>query len=533
MASPTRSVDLFPGGTARLDALKTVTVSNGNNSKEVTLYAISGLAFNPSFGWFDKDGHYFAQDFSGFMRVIRDGFSLDNFAELTKIQKQAENDYLADIAKHLSHSYSTVLLQGGSVVDVLERKVLRNTDVLLQDGKIMAVASGLTAPAGAKVLDARGKTIIPGLWDMHGHLSKNDGLLNIAAGVTSVRDVGNSHDNIMEIAGLFNSDQLIGSRVYRAGFFDKQSEYSAGLSVNSLQEAHEKIDWFADNGYLQIKIYSSIDPSWVKPIAEHAHRRGMRLSGHVPAFMTARQAVEQGFDEIQHVNMLFLNFLAGTEVDTRTQLRFSLLGEKAGSLDLASKPVSDFIKLLADKQIVVDPTVATFRSLLLGQNKQIDPEFASIADHLPPAIVRQLKGASMNVASELQPAYQQSADAMLKMVKKLYDVGVPIVPGTDHIAGFTLHRELELYAQAGIPPLDVLRIASYEPARLVGAAYHSGSVDVGKDADLLLINGDPSTNMADIRKVAMVFKGKHYYKPDELYPVLGVTPFTSPIAFKP
>ena len=533
MASPTRSVDLFPGGTARLDALKTVTVTNGSNSKEVTLYAISGLSFNPSFGWFDKDGHYFAQDFSGFMRVIRDGFSLDNFAELTKIQKQAENDYLADIAKHLSHSYSTVLLQGGSVVDVLERKVLRNTDVLLQDGKIMAVASGLAVPAGAKVLDARGKTIIPGLWDMHGHLSKNDGLLNIAAGVTSVRDVGNSHDNIMEIAGLFNSDQLIGSRVYRAGFFDKQSEYSAGLSVNTLQEAHEKIDWFADNGYLQIKIYSSIDPAWVKPIAEHAHRRGMRLSGHVPAFMTARQAVEQGFDEIQHVNMLFLNFLAGTEVDTRTQLRFSLLGEKAGSLDLASKPVNDFIKLLADKQIVVDPTVATFRSLLLGQNKQIDPEFASIADHLPPAVVRQLKGASMNVAPELQPVYQQSADAMLKMVKKLYDAGVPIVPGTDHIAGFTLHRELELYAQAGIPPLDVLRIASYEPARLVGAAYHSGSISVGKDADLLLINGDPSTNMADIRKVALVFKGKHYYKPDELYPVLGVTPFTSPVAFKP
>ena len=122
---------------------------------------------------------------------------------------------------------------------------------------------------------------------------------------------------------------------------------------------------------------------------------------------------------------------------------------------------------------------------------------------------------------------------MLKMVKKLYDAGVPIVPGTDHIAGFTLHRELELYAMAGIPPLDVLRIASYEPARLVGAAYHSGSISVGKDADLLLINGDPTTNMADIRKVALVFKGKHYYKPDELYPVLGVTPFTSPVRFKP
>ncbi|HEX5792621.1 MAG TPA: amidohydrolase family protein [Rheinheimera sp.] len=527
LASPTSSVDLFPGGTAKLDKLKTVTIKNGNNSEEVTLYAISGLAFNPSFGWFDKDGHYFAQDFSGFMRVIRDGYSLENFAELTTIQKQAENDYLANIASHLSHRYDTVLLQGGTVVDVLQRKQLANTDVLVSQGKITAIGTKLAVPAGAKVVDVRGKTLVPGLWDMHGHLSKNDGLLNIAAGVTSVRDIGNSHDNIMEIDRLFNSDQLIGNRVYRAGFFDQQSEYSAGLSVKSLQEAHEKIDWFADNGYLQIKIYSSIDPKWVKPIAEHAHHRGMRLSGHVPAFMTARQAIENGFDEIQHVNMLFLNFLAGDDVDTRTQLRFSLVGEKAGSLDLTSQPVKDFIQLLAQKQITVDPTVATFRSLLLGQNKQIDPEFAMVADHLPPGVVRQLKGATMKVSAEMLPVYQQSADALVKMVKLLYDAGVPIVPGTDHIAGFTLQRELELYAQAGIPALDVLRIASLESARLVGAAHYSGSISVGKNADLLVIDGDPIKSISDIRKVALVFKGAHYYKPEELYPVVGVKPFTA------
>ena len=530
LASPTRSVDLFPNGTARLDALKTVTIRNGKKSEEVTLYAISGMAFNPSFGWFDKNGHYFAQDFGGFMRVIRDGFSLENFAELTAMQKQAENDYLADIARHLSHDYDTVLLKGGNVVDVINKTLLKNTDVLVKQGKISAVGSKLEAPAGATVVNVSGKTIVPGLWDMHGHLSKNDGLLNIAAGVTSVRDIGNNHDNIMEIDRLFNSDQLIGNRVYRAGFFDKQSEYSAGLSVNSLAEAHEKIDWFADNGYLQIKIYSSIDPKWVKPIAEHAHHRGMRLSGHVPAFMTAQQAVDAGFDEIQHVNMLFLNFLAGTEVDTRKQLRFSLVGEKAGSLDLNSKPVKDFIKLLADKQITVDPTVSTFRSLLLGKNKQIDAEFATVADHLPPGVVRQLKGAVMNVSAELQPVYQKSADAMVTMVKVLFDAGVPIVPGTDNIAGFTLQRELELYAEAGIPAIDVLRIGSLEPARLVGAAHYSGSVTAGKNADLLVIDGDPTQNISDIRKVALVFKGKHYYKPDELYPVLGVKPFTASLS---
>ena len=527
LASPTQTVDLYPSGTAKLDKLKTVTVKNGNNSAEVSLYAISGLDFNPSFGWYDNNGHHFAQDFSGFMRLLREGYSLENFAELSAIQKQAENDYLTDVAGHLSHPYNTVLLTGGKLVDVVAGKVLSDTDVLLQDGKIVAIGQKLTAPNGAQVLNVKGKTLIPGLWDMHGHLSKNDGLLNIAAGVTSVRDIGNAHDNIMEIDRLFNSDKLIGNRVYRAGFFDKQSDYSAGLSVHSLAEAHEKIDWFADNGYLQIKIYSSIDPNWVPSIAEHAHRRGMRLSGHIPAFMTAQQAVERGFDEIQHVNMLFLNFLAGTEVDTRTQLRFSLLGEKAASLDLDSKPVQDFIAMLAEKQIVIDPTVMTFRSLLLGKPKQLDAEFQAVADHLPPGIVRQLKGAEMNVSEQMQPVYQQSADALLTMVKKLYDAGVPIVPGTDHIAGFALHRELELYVQAGIPALDVLRIATLQPAKVIGVAHKSGSISVGKDADLLVIDGDPTADISTIRKIALVFKGSHYYKPAEIYPVLGVTPFTA------
>jgi hypothetical protein len=253
----------------------------------------------------------------------------------------------------------------------------------------------------------------------------------------------------------------------------------------------------------------------------------MRLSGHIPAFMTAEQAVKSGYDEIQHINMLFLNFLAGTEVDTRQRLRFSLVGEKAHSLDLKGPEVKAFLALLKAENVVVDPTVSTFRSLLVREDKKVDAEFLSIADHLPPEVVRGMMGAEMPVPPEQWDDYQASAAAMSKMVKLLFDNGIGIVPGTDNIAGFTLQRELELYAQAGIPTLDVLRIGSLECARLVGAAHKTGSIAVGKQADLLLIDGDPIKNIADIRKVALVIKGQQYFKPSELHGVLGVKPFAA------
>jgi len=521
------AIELLPSGTARLTELKTVKLSADSGSEQVTLYAISGLGFTPDFSWYDSQGNFFAKDHSGFMKVIREGFTLDDFEKLKVIQSSAEQEYLEGVARKLSHSYTTLLIKNAQVVDVINSVVLKNTDVLFKNGKVSQVAKNINVPESTATIDGSGKTLIPGLWDMHGHLSKDDGLLNMAAGVTNVRDVGNSHDNIMEIERLFNTNQVIGNRVFRAGFFDQMSEFSAGLSVKSLAEAHEKIDWFADNGYIQIKLYSSIDPTWVEPIAKHAHRRGMRLSGHIPAFMTAEQAVKAGYDEIQHINMLFLNFLAGTEVDTRQQLRFTLIGEKAGDVDINSKEFNDFIQLLADNQIVIDPTVSTFRSLLLKERKKIDPEFLAVAEHLPPNVLRQLKGAEMNVTDDLKDNYQAGADAMSALLKKLYDKGVPIVPGTDNIAGFTLHRELELYADAGIPEMDVLKIASINSAKLVGAANYLGSITEGKSADVILIDGDPLKDMSVLRKTSLVIKDNHFYRPEELYKILGVKPFTS------
>ena len=120
---------------------------------------------------------------------------------------------------------------------------------------------------------------MPGMWDMHGHFGLSDGVLNIAGGITSVRDIGSVHEQIMELTAKHDSGEVIGPNTYRSGFIDQASPYATGDTVESLEEALERVDFYAENGYMQIKLYSSIDPEWVDDIAARTHEHGMRLSG--------------------------------------------------------------------------------------------------------------------------------------------------------------------------------------------------------------------------------------------------------------
>ena len=359
---------------------------------------------------------------------------------------------------------------------------------------------------------------------MHGHFSLSDGVLNIAGGITSVRDIGSVHEQIMEMTAKHDSGEVIGPNTYRAGFIDQASPYATGDTVETLEEALERVDFYAAHGYMQIKLYSSIDPEWVDDIAERTHAHGMRLSGHIPAFMSAEQAVRAGYDEIQHINMLFLNFLAGDREDTRKQLRFTLYGDEAGSLDFDSQKVKNFIALLRDNNVTVDLTAAIFDTQLVHLPGEPDPTFATVIDHLPATIARGLYKPDMDMG-DMVDAWARSAIAQETMIRTLHENGVQIVPGSDHMAAFTIHRELELYARAGIPYADVLKIATLDSARICGVDDRTGSIRVGKDADLVLLAGNPLEDISAVRSATLVVKGNSAFKPDELYKVVGVKPF--------
>ncbi|GAA4354426.1 amidohydrolase family protein [Kangiella marina] len=527
-------IELLPSGTASLIELDKVTLTKGEEQKTVRLIGVVGLGFTPEFNWYDEDNNFFASDGGGWFGVIAKGWGRENLEKLQAIQKEADNQYLEDLSKRLTYvSEKPILVTNANYVDVEAGQLIEGKSIVVVDGKIDKIvdAGSIEASDEYTVVDASGKTLIPGLWDMHGHLSKSDGLLNIPAGVTNVRDMGNTHDNIVAVEKLAEDAEIIGGDVYRAGFMDRESPYAMkmGQTVDSLEDAKNGVDWYADRGYIQIKTYSSMEPEWVKPLAEHVHSRGLRLSGHIPAFMTAEEAVDAGFDEIQHINMIFLNFL-GKNIDTRKRLRFSIVGEKAHELDLDSKAVNDFVAKLAEKGIEVDPTVSTFNSLF-RKGGVIDPEIEPVYEHLPANVARGYLRPVMDITAEQRDDYDKSIKALSAMVKKLHENGVPIVPGTDAIAGFTLHRELELYADAGISNADVLKLATIGSAKVVGNDDNVGSIAVGKQADLVFVEGNPLEDIGHLRHIGLVVKEQRIYKPDEIYEAIGVKPFIKSIDF--
>jgi imidazolonepropionase-like amidohydrolase len=379
-------------------------------------------------------------------------------------------------------------------------------------------------PEGAEVVDAKGKTLLPGLWDSHVHLSSLDGLLHLAAGVTSVRDLANDTDFLLDLRRRYDSGEALGPRVLMAGIIDGPGPYAGPTKVlvSTKEDALKAVDRYAQLGYVQIKLYSSLDPALVPPIVERAHSLGLRVSGHIPNGLKAEQAVREGFDEIQHVNFLLLNFIDGG--DTRTPSRFIEVAKHAADLDLGSEPVRRFLALLKEKGTVCDPTVATFEGMFTGRPGQIDPGFAAVADRLPPQVRRFLYGGGLPVPEGMDQRYRDSYRKMLEMVRALHDNGITIVAGTDAIAGFALHRELELYGQAGLPPMDILRTATIVPARVMKRDKELGTVEPGKLADLILVDGRPDEKIGDIRRVVLTVKGGVVYDPAALYREIGVKP---------
>ena len=513
---------LLPAGTAKVEKITDVTVATPEGDKVLSLYSVGGIRFTPTYLWFDDAMTLTAYDNSGFLGMIPEGWDSAVLVELSAVQSEHAGRYIEAVGGDLAHRLDDPLIfENVVVVDVANGTLLDNHHVRVIDGIITDVSATPIDAGDATRIDGTGKTLIPGLWDMHGHFSLTDGVLNIAGGITNVRDIGSIHEKIMELTAKHDSGEVIGPNTWRSGFIDKAGPYASGWAAETLQDALERIDFFAEHGYIQIKLYSSIEPDWVTPLAERTHSHGMRLSGHIPAFMSAEQAVRAGYDEIQHINMVFLNFSARDVVDTRKQLRFTLYGDEAVNLDLESREVQDFFALLKENDVVIDATAAIFDTMLRHVPGVPDPTFAPVIDHLPMGIARPLYTPDMVMGENWLP----SATAQAEMLKALHDYGIQIVPGSDYHAAFTLHRELELYAEAGISNADVIRIATLDSARVTGVDDRKGSIEVGKDADLVLLDGNPLDDISAIRRGVLVLKGDTAYRPDELYKAVGVKPF--------
>jgi len=532
--TPDASMPLLPSGTlkqVKLDEVQ-VTSADGKSTQTVQLLAQTGLGLSPQFSWAttgDKPA-LFAVVIPGTFVFSLDGWQ-NNGKLLAEHQKAAEAKMLNDLAAKLQHPLEGLtVVRNARIFDSEKATVGKPSDIYMLRGRITAVL-----PAGAPVrgavneIDAANRIVLPGLFDMHGHISRWDGPLHISAGVTSLRDMGNDNAQIQMMIDETSNGKLLGPQIVPAGFLEGESPYSSngGFVVKTLPQAKNAIDWYVEHGYPQLKIYNSFPKEILKDTVSYAHERGLRVSGHIPAGLRAQQALDAGYDEIQHINQVMLNFLFKEGVETRSLERFYLPAEKTADLDFNSKPVKNFVSFLAKKKIVIDPTLSTF-AFLKQKDGDVNEPWAPVEGNMPPDVARNFHVGTMKIPdAATQKRYEKSYAKMVQFVGIMYKADVPLVAGTDDIAGFTLQSELEFLVKAGLTPSQAIQIATRNGALYTRTSNDRGSIEKGKLADLVLVDGDPTRDIGDIRKVAAVITRGSIIYPKEIDAAVGVRPFVS------
>ncbi|MET0320423.1 MAG: amidohydrolase family protein [Duganella sp.] len=522
---------LLPTGTLSQTRLETAEVTNATGNKQtVQLLALTGIGLSPAFYWATTGAQprLFAVVIPGFLSMLEDGWQ-GAIPDLARRQKAAEATMLTDVAARLQHPLAGLtVVRNARVFDSERATVGQPSDIYVLRGRITAVLpAGSPARAPDNTIDAGGRIVLPGLFDMHGHVDRWSGALNISTGVTSVRDMGNDNLQLQAMLDETADGKLLAPQVVPAGFLEGESAYSAsgGFLVKDLQGAQNAIDWYAQRGYPQLKIYNSFPKDILKDTVAYAHRRGMRVSGHIPAGLRAQQALDAGYDEIQHINQVMLNFFVKPDTETRNLNRFVLPAEKVADLDLNAKPVQDFVAQLAKQQIAIDPTLSAF-AFLKQRDGDVNEPYADFAAYMPPDVQRGFSVGTMKIdgADQLK-RYEKSYAKMVEFVGVLYRAGVPIVAGTDDVPGFTLHSELALLVKAGLTPAQALQVATRNGARYTRTSNDRGSIAPGKLADLVLVDGDPTRDIRDVRKVSAVITRGYAIYPHQIDAALGIRSF--------
>lgn len=523
MKAPGRQLEIVPSGKMKATHVKNHSTKLDGVTIELELYSFSGLGGPPEYAWFNPHKEFFAR-ISGWSATILEGHE-DLVPELKELQDEIEEEYFLQQAKKLTEvPTEPVAIKNVNVLDVVNGKIIRGQTVIVDNGKITQVGKvkSVKVPPTAIVIDGANKTLMPGLWDNHVHYDVSQGLYHLAGGVTNVKDMGNSLE-LPQTKKQVDDGSLLGPEIsVMSGFIDFSGPFAGptGKIVTSLEEGLAAVDYYADKGYQQVKLYSSIPVDWVKPLAARAHARTMKVVGHIPSFMTAERAVNDGYDQIIHMNMIMLNFL-GDSLDTRSMGRFTKVGERGGAIDINSTTTKQFISFLKQKNVIVDPTIGIFEQMFMNKPGELANGYSSIIGMFPGDFRRAFYNGGLPGMKDHPQEYTASFDKMMKMLKALHAEGIVVLPGTDDFPGFALHRELELHSLAGIPNADVLRAATLMSAKVAGKDRQLGTVEVGKQANLILVDGDPLKNISDVRKVELTMKNGNLYEPKALYASYG------------
>ena len=508
LASADKSLDLLPGGKARAARLIDLEVGTGQARQTITLWSVTGTGTSPLPVWADANNKFFAITFG--IAWLPEAYS----GEQTKIEA-AQAAAMAEQAPGLAKALVTipagpVAFTGVRLFDADAIRFLTDQTVVVDKGAIAAVGAraSVPVPPGAQVIDGRGKTLLPGLWDSHMHVSDDyTGLQELSLGVTSVRDPGNDDLRTLERRKRAAAGALLTPHVYASSLIDGKGTYTAQVAnvATSEAEAIALVGKAKANGFTGVKFYGTFNPAWLPASIREAHKLGLHVHGHSPAGMRPVDAIAAGYDEITHINWVMMQAMPDNVIPVSNGImRFEGPGRYAKDVTLGDPRLETIIGAMVSKRVYSDPTMVAFESLYVPENGDLSPAYAPFLGTLPPTTERNFRTGGFAVPKDLTRAdYRASWARMVGLLGKMHQAGVPIVAGTDGF-GIEIVRELEIYVEAGLSTAQALAAATIVPARLVRQDGTTGSVKVGKAADLVLVEGDPSARIGDLRQTRVV-----------------------------
>jgi imidazolonepropionase-like amidohydrolase len=512
---------VLPGGEITLERRGRDEVTVGGQKVALERYSLSGLIWGRESLWFDSKQNLVAAvtldaEFDHF-EALRTGYesALPFFVTKAAADNMAA---LAQIAERMSPARKGALaVTNATLIDGTGRGAVADAVVVIEGGRVTAAGprASVKIPKGARVLDAGGGYLMPGLWDMHAHFEQVEwGPVYLAAGVTTVRDVGNEFEFITAVRDAIRSGRGLGPRILLAGVVDGRGPISLGVNVaDTPEEGRAIVRRYHDAGFEQMKIYSSVKPDVLKAVAAEAHALGMTVTGHIPEGMNAFQGVEAGMDQINHIQYMPPVMVK----DYRPQR-----GAPPPAIDLNSAEAQAAIRFFKEHGTVIDPTLSIFEWSLHPADtpfSQIEPGAAK----LPPELVGPINNTGVPPAAA--PRARALMGQFLAITGALHRVGVTIVAGTDQVVpGHSVHRELELYVEAGFTPLEAIQAATIVPARVMKLDKELGTIEPGKLADLIIVDGNPLEDIRNTRRVRRVISGGRVFDAAPLWQSVGFKP---------
>jgi imidazolonepropionase-like amidohydrolase len=468
-------------------------------------YTVANLVFGREILWMDDSNRLAAvMTFAGGLpqEIVLDEY-VRLMGELFHNGVRQEMLDLADLDHAVpAEAQGSFAIVGARLIDGTGADAVEHSVVVIRDGRIAAVGAqgSEKIPSGMRVVHADGESLLPGLWEMHSHYSGVEfGPALLAAGVTTARDCGGEMEFLTQVRRAIDQEHALGPRLLLAGLIDSGGPLAFGaVDVETPEQGVAAVDAYADARFDQTKVYTQIQPAVLRAISAEAHARGMTVTGHVPAAINAFEGVEDGMDQINHLQFV-----------TR-----SMKADDAAPLDLSSQRAQSLIALLKSKQIVVDPTVGWGE--MAGHPKSFEVAMFEPGIKAAPFTLAS-KFAAMGVPAADEAKFRARMQTNLEVIQALFRAGVPIVAGSDTgLIGFGLDRELELYVGAGMTPMQAIQSATIVAARAMKHDADSGTVEVGKRADLMLVDGDPLKDISDLRRVVSVVTDGRMYDSKKL-----------------